>query len=144
MIYIYFLRYTFENFCCQYNTTTHLHFPLAGEEIFYYPSSHSRVMEIEVPNISNISVSEEKVINSSLQTKHISDNVSEGKVCETVPQTGDSYDVKSCSSQSEDAQFGIEKLEDVDVHISTSDACNGNSLSVKFTLQQSSKEKQQR
>ena len=108
--------------------TSHLHFPLAGEEIFYYPSSYSHVMEIEVPHISNISVSEEKVINSSLQTEHISDNVCEGKVFETLTQTGDSYNVKSCSSESEHTQFGIKKLEDIDVRISTSDACNGNFL----------------
>ena len=85
-------------------------------------------MEIEVPHISTISVSEEKVINSSLETKHTSDNVCEGKVFETLMQTGDSYDVKSCSSESEHTQFGIEKLEDIDVDISTSNACNRNFL----------------
>ena len=85
-------------------------------------------MEIEVPHISTISVSEEKVINSSLETEHTSDNVSEGKVFETLVQTGYSYDVKSCSSELEHAQLGIEKLEDIDVDISTSDACNRNFL----------------
>ena len=54
--------------------------------------------------------------------------ISEGKVFETLVQTGYSYDVKSCSSESEHAQLGIEKLEDIDVDISTSDACNRNFL----------------
>ena len=83
-------------------------------------------MEIEVTHISTISVSEEKVINSSVETKHTSDNVCEGKVFEALMQTGDSYDVKSCSSESEHAKFGIEKLEDINVDISTSDSCNRN------------------
>ena len=85
-------------------------------------------MEIEVPHISTISVSEEKVINSFLETEHTSYNVCEGKVFETLVQTGDSYDVKSCSSELEHAKFGIEKLEDINVNISTSDACNLNFL----------------
>ena len=75
-------------------------------------------MDNEVPQISNISVSEEKVCENSLQNENISD-VGEGKILEAVPQSGNSYDVKSCLSETENVQLGIEKVEDVDVHISS-------------------------
>ena len=76
-------------------------------------------MDNEVPQISNISASEEKVCENSLQNENISDNVGEGKVLEAVSQSGNSYDVKSCLSETENVELGIEKVEDVHVHISS-------------------------
>ena len=83
-------------------------------------------MNIEVPQISNISVSdisvlEKKCTDISLQNLNeaISDDVDEGKVLETVLQSGNSYDEKHSESETENVKIAIQKVEDLDVNISS-------------------------